>query len=665
MINNFSVLKVDGCKFIFVEAFFCFFVSTNYLWRRRYKITMRRISLFILWLTVGYSCFADQQRPIACFDLKYTLKADYTDSLQLLSVWDDLHTVSVLQGIVNRKAPRLYVNYVVESAREIDTYWWNKYRRPGQWLADRDTLPVADIEQLVRYFRDDIRGVVVYDPLVASTSNVASAVAGIENLIAVRYDLRPRSLYMRLVVNGPELPVRVWLVQPDGTPLFTGQGIIPQTSRASSGSVKNDPYLWFIERYMKTGRCNGAYAGYYIDQKWREAPLQAVPNHHTLTNHDFFVSRRAFFFDLSPWADEPATDDPGQVPGLDRLTLAELLSEAYRLNKGKQFCYIGGFPAWAFKYTHRVGGGHEDVATEWEFSKMISAYNAFKDADAIAYGALANASFWQHFPLKKQYPQPWITTAELKERGLLNQAGGVQTEGKNYLIFYVGDYDASAWITQRTPDIWDDPDRGKLPLMWSVSPVLATRVPMVMHNFRTTATPNDYFVAADNGAGYLMPGMLQEPRDLSGFPDGLDAWARHCGGWYRKFGLTITGFVIDGEAPALNDRGLDCYASFSPNGIVPQKSPLTRLYKDMPILRSDHDVNESDPKAAARHLVDRIHARPLPFHWFRNILKSPGWYVEVMKEVKRLDPSIELLDAPAFFELYRRWLRENPDHAGR
>ena len=43
---------------------------------------------------------------------------------------------------------------------------------------------------------------------------------------------------------------------------------------------------------------------------------------------------------------------------------------------------------------------HEDVQTEWQFAELISRYMAFKDADAIGYGALANASFWQHFPLK-------------------------------------------------------------------------------------------------------------------------------------------------------------------------------------------------------------------------------------------------------------------------
>jgi hypothetical protein len=55
-----------------------------------------------------------------------------------------------------------------------------------------------------------------------------------------------------------------------------------------------------------------------------------------------------------------------------------------------------------------------------------------------------------------------------------------------------------------------------------------------------------------------------------------------------------------------------------------------------------------------------VHDRGIPFHWFRTILKKPQWHVEVMEEVKRLDPSIELLDAPAFFELLRQWLKQNP-----
>ena len=35
---------------------------------------------------------------IGMFDLKYTLAYDLDDKGQLLSLWDDIHTVSTLQG---------------------------------------------------------------------------------------------------------------------------------------------------------------------------------------------------------------------------------------------------------------------------------------------------------------------------------------------------------------------------------------------------------------------------------------------------------------------------------------------------------------------------------------------------------------------------------------
>jgi hypothetical protein len=44
-------------------------------------------------------------------------------------------------------------------------------------------------------------------------------------------------------------------------------------------------------------------------------------------------------------------------------------------------------------------------------------------------------------------------------------------------------------------------------------------------------------------------------------------------------------------------------------------------------------------------------------------LKSPTWYVQVVAELKKLDPKIELLSAPDFFELYRMYLKENPEAA--
>jgi hypothetical protein len=601
--------------------------------------------------------------PVTLFDMQYLNRLDVNQPENARTVWEYVHTVATLQGVVNRQKPQLYLFYVESGGVNIDRYWWDKYRQPGKWLGNVGEEQVGDIVGLVTKFKDDIRGAVVYDPAVAATSNIASSIAGVEDLIAVRYDPSPSSLYSQLIVNGPKIPVKTRLVNEDGSSMFTGSGKIPGTDIASSGSLKIDAYRWFVEKYLKPGKCNTAYAAYYIDQFWLQKPTVAPTNHHTLTNHDFFVGKKAFFFDLSPWADEKATDDARQSAGADRKMLEEMLLLAYKQNSnGKTFTYIGGFPAWAYKYTQHAGGSHEDVPTEWEFSRLIGAYNAFKDADAIGFGALANASFWQHFPLREEYPQKWVTKEDLQKKGYLDFNGQLSLGNRQLLVFYVGDYDASSWLSQTTPSLWDNSSRGKVPMMWSISPVLSERVPMAWEYRRETATENDYFVAADNGAGYLNPGELQTPR-LSGLPDATKQWAEHCKPWYKLWGLTVTGFIIDGFAEGLNTNGLDAYREFSPNGIVPQKISTTMLYRgDMPVLRSDWDINDTDPKVAADEVIQRVRARQIPFHWFRNILKSPEWYVQVVEELKRRDPNIVLVDAPTFFELYRIFLKENPKY---
>jgi hypothetical protein len=639
----------------------------NSIWHEVSIFIAMKLTFFLvitgLYLFPSPSIAQGPQNPnIGMIDMGYTLNVDITNPQGLKTAWDDVHAVATLQGIVNRKVPQLYIKLVKNGDVDVDSYWWNKYRETGKWLNGRDTVVYTNIVELVIAYKTAVKGVVVYDPNVPSTSNVASSIAGVADLLAIRYDTAVTSLYSRIVLKGPKLPVKVWLVHPDGGSKFTGQeGNISGTNRTSTGSAKNDAYIWFIENYLKTGKCNTEYGAYYIDQDWMKNPGAAVRNHHTLSNHDFFVSRKGFFFDLSPWEDESATDDKSQKAGTDLNTLKEFLLSAYHQNKGKKFAYLGGFPPWAFKYTKHAGGKHADVETEWEYSRIISAYNAFKDADAIAYGALANASFWQHFPLKTQYKQSWVTHDELKKKGYLTAEGKVDFKGRNFMIFYVGDYDASSWVSQMTPVLWDNKQRGKVPMMWSISPVLQERVPMALDYLRESATKNDYFAAADNGAGYLMPGMLQAPRSISGLPDGVNAWAAHNKPYYKRWDITISGFVIDGQAPGLNKNGLDAYAKFSPNGIVPQKTPLTLLHGNMPVLRSDADIMDDNPAKAAAQVLGRIKKRPVPFHWFRNILKSPEWYVNVVAEIKKADPNVVLLDAPTFFELYRIWLKDNPD----
>ena len=603
-----------------------------------------------------------KKHPTIFFDLKNNCPLN---SNTVKICWDRYHTASALQGIVNRDVPVLYIKYVENDIlnKNVDDYWFGKITEPGAWLDSINTETITDVVELVTKFKSYLNGAVVYDPNVPATSNVASTIAGVENLLPVRYDTSPDSLYSKLIISGLKLPVVKSLINKDGTSLFTGQGIIPETEIPSSGSAKCDAYLWMKHFYLDTGLCDTEWGAYYVDYFWKDSWQNAVPNHHCLTNHDFFISKKAFFFDLAPWGDEVPNDDSGQPLGTDLDTLKNLLLGAYNNRSEDKMLHIGGFVPWAYKYTTESGCSHDPVSSEWEYGKVISAYNGFMDADAIGFGAMANASFYQHYPLEESYPQKWISKNELETCGLIsNSQRPTSRDQRQFMIFYVGDYDCAAWLYQRIPDIWDDPNRGKIPMMWAVSPVIAARAPMAMDYIRKTATENDYFVAADNGAGYCEPGMLQEPREISGLPSGLPAWEKHCTDYYKKWGLTVTGFIIPGNGPLLNKNGLDTYEKFSPNGIVPLIGEGAKLHNNMPVIYAARDIQFDDPIEAAKITVEHIHSRAEqglpPFHWFRNILKTPTWYVEVYEEIRRLDSNIELLDAPSFFELSRIYLKQ-------
>lgn len=613
-----------------------------------------------------------QSEPIVVYDLSHTLRLDLRAEAACRQAWDTCHLVASLQGLVNRKRARLYLRYL-----PADDFWWEKLRRPGEWLAGRPVEQIDRLEALLERFRGDYRGVVVYDERVPATSNLASTIAGLENLLCIRYDPGPNSLYTRLVQGGPRLPVKRRLIAPDGGPLFTGRGTIPDTSLPSTGSAKGDAYTWarvhFLEGSGKGPRCNPTRLAYYLDAYWLRQPLASVPSHHTLTNHDFFISRKAFFFDLSPWEDESPVDDPEQPAGTDAAILKAVLRAAHQASGGRMI-HVGGFVPWAYKYTNYgvAGGKHEPVPSEWHYAETLSAYNAFMDADAIGLGAMANASFFQHYPLKPQYPQQARPdAAALQARGFLDAEGRVAP--RHYYAFYVGDYDSAAWLYQMLPRLWDHPDRGKVPLSWAFNPNLADRMAPALVYTRETASPLDRFVSGDSGAGYINPGLLEPPRVWSDLPSGSETWREHCLPYFRRWDLSVTGFVIDGYAPAMTKPVLDAYAAFSPGGIVAQKVPPLSLHGEMPVLRMDYDLTQTPPESA-RVLLSRLGGdlsgppEAPTFHVFRAILKTPAWYRELMEAAHAAQPeaAVEFVDLPTLLALAKAHLKaELPRAEGR
>jgi len=587
------------------------------------------------------------------FEAESWQSRDVRQPAQAREVWDTMHLLAALQGLVNRESPRLYLFYCQQFGVKTDHFWFDWFRGEDGWLRAAEVRGVDRLDELIEKFRGDFDGLVVYDGNVPATANVASTAAGVERLLPVRYDATTNSLFSRLTQQH-HLPVKLWLVRPDGTPKFTGRGRIPDLDEPSTGSAKIDAYRWAIARYLRPGRCGAGVAAYYVDAFWLNRPQQGQSDLHTLSNHDWFIARRAFFFDLSPWGDEAPVDDPGQPSGADKGCLLEVLRLLY-LNADGGMVRIGGFPPWPFKYTtHGHAGKHDGVPTEWEFTRLISQFNAYKEADAAGLGAIANASFSTHYPLQERYAQPNAKpdAAAWRARGLITADGKVAA--RLYVGHYVGDYDSPSWLYKAVPAFFQDAKRGQVPLGWAFDPNLADRAPQALVYAYRHATTNDFFIAGDSGAGYLNPRGLTVRPD-SGLPSGLKVWAAYCQRYFARWDMSITGFMLDGASGASTETEFAAYAHFSPDGAGTHFEKGPAMHTGMPTC-PERDLPDS-AEAAARFIAEQAKLSPgrPSFLWARSILKSPGWYAEVSRLLRERHPeaAVEVVDPYTFFGLIR------------
>ena len=86
--------------------------------------------------------------------------------------------VATLQGLVNRAEPRLYM--IEEAGGEGKYTWLHELNVPYSSI---------DHRQAIEKYRDVVRGLVVYDPSVPDTINLATTLAGLHDAVVVSPDL--------------------------------------------------------------------------------------------------------------------------------------------------------------------------------------------------------------------------------------------------------------------------------------------------------------------------------------------------------------------------------------------------------------------------------------------------------------------------------------------
>lgn len=595
----------------------------------------------------------------------------------LLRNYDTLIFLTTLQGIVNRDRPQLYLLHDHQrlDTPGVDTFWLAKYQEAGQpygWLAKTDLVELASFTEVLDTFADQVEGVVLWDPAVPATLNVATTIAGVEDLAVLRAgsDLWPEL--------SRHLTVKQSLVE-----LFRpGAVTLPGSDTLSSGSPKTDAYLWAIERYLDTGLANSQFLA-YLEDGWpatRYANRQMTQGGVYALERDYVVQQRGFAFDLSPWPDEPPTDDPAQPLGADTATLERMLASA-RKEAGGKLIKMWGFIPWYEKYAISANSGIEGqnsgVKGEWESTWLFSGYGTYlQGGGGDVFGvAMANVSVHKFGPAPPSRPSPRPPSeAELIEQDYLTPEGQVAA-GRTFVLFYAGDYDLAhpviVLLANYASRPWLDSRRGELPLAWGLNPGLVEDIPAVMTYLYATQTDSDYFVAANSGAGYLNPDALSEGMLLR--------WLWRSRHYYRRYGYDVQGFLLNGNGAAMSQRRLTAFTLLAPVGLATPDfeidEPWPRLQRGTPLTAVASEALAGTPDVAAEAVhtaYQRVvgeQERP-PFLIFRSAFQSPDflWGVRdriqvqdaegsiVAEDGRVLHPNYTVVDPYTFFFLLERWL---------
>jgi len=194
-------------------------------------------------------------------------------------------------------------------------------------------------------------------------------------------------------------------------------------------------------------------------------------------------------------------------------------------------------------------------------------------------------------------------------------------------------------------------------LGWAFNPNLSDRFGPGMVYVRRKKFPNDYFVGGDSGAGYVNPGNLPEPRRWSDLPSGLEIWTEHCKKYFKRWDISITGFIIDGYAPHTGDKVEDASAQFSSNGIgLHFWSNGWGVHKGMPYIRCEEAIQYHTPEESASLLLRFVGSKKPDFLYFRTILMTPCEHKRLFELVKASPKGkdMEFVDPYTLFLLIKK-----------
>jgi hypothetical protein len=418
--------------------------------------------------------------------------AEKTNQIELLDVseltYAERLTANSLQGLVNRTGAHLFLDYgnyddpgtrKTNSVQMTEEDWFGKYR---------DVLKRNDLDNLDYYvkeydfqvhkfkdllagifkYRDLLAGMVVWDPEMLDSVNLALVYAGLEDLLVVHPE------HVEIIQEHYGLEVKIDLQGRFG-------------DRVSL-------YRWMFENLFE--QCTPGKVAHY-EPTWQRAEFT-----------DTIVQNKLFSYSL-------ACFKKGGLRSLGQKLLLLLVAGPLwlrnflfttRLDKVVRFkarVLLGlGSPETRLgtKILRSViplpyptiFGWHTDRDDELAFMLAISANGLRLGPTFLA----NNYSFHSQLPAQVPFKQQYLAPDE------------VSLEDKVYLTFTLSDGDQFTLMNTAEVGNWRRPEHGLVPFNWEVQPLLVELAPALLGYYYQHLTPADMLIAGPSGAGYVIPPLV-------------------------------------------------------------------------------------------------------------------------------------------------------------
>ncbi len=545
----------------------------------------------------------------------------------------DRLTAACLQGLANREAPRLFLDFGIyddPSARRTnedflpDAIWHSKFRAA---VGDQDAHNLAyyrkrfglrvsrlrDLRAAVRTHRDLLQGLVVWDPQLPDTANVAIMLAALEDLLVVAPD--------RIASAEREF------------------GLAVRHDLRGRWRDRLELYTWALENLQS--RCEkGTLAS--IEPAWQRPEFA-----------DYLVAHRIFTYSLSSAAKTPLFR-AGQTLLLlligGPFALRNLLFDMHLEDALKRIgLWLMGLGSPETRLALRIQralpavpyptlyGWHTRRDDELAFMLLLSASNLRLVPAHLA----GNFSFHSRLPGPERFEQAHVDPASVK------------LEHKTYLTFTLSDGDQLVLMGTGELGNWRRSERGRVPFNWEVQPLLVDLAPALLAQYYESRSPADYLIGGPSGAGYIIPPLNTRRESY------LAETARAC----RTAGLRVfTPYIGDPPRRLVREYGtmpgdfigfIGGYAHFGRTPVYSDRSRAFVCYA-WPYFQNVWDSSEQ-VLAAVRQQVEAPGPRPrfVAVHLFayRTTLQDVHAFVQT------LDPqAVKVVRADEFLIAAQKYL---------